>query len=223
MAESRVRNDAFPRNLGLDSMLAAATSLRGSDLSMSTANNTAIYKQRRLPRDHQNSMDRGSSHQYLEIFIQRVAVKHMHLVDEEARRDYDTVMSSGLFGKTEIPRHLALPYFNTCLFIALGMLNCDDTAGVSSVVIGLHTEAISHIATILELDGPLAVVHCMLTLAVFSMSCNSGGSTWHIVGLIMNQCISLGLHKELEVEEGISYQDQQKRRNIFWSAYVIDR
>ncbi|KAJ1332964.1 proline utilization trans-activator [Microdochium nivale] len=223
MAESRVRNDAFPRNLGLDSMLAAATSLRGGDPSISRADNSAIYKQRQLAHDHPALVDRDASYQYLDIFLQRVAVKHMHLADEEVKMDYDTVMSSELLCKAEIPRHLALPYFNTCLYIALGMLNSDDAADLSSLVIGLHTMAIRQITTILDVDGPLAMIRCMLTLAVLSLTCNTGGSTWHIVGLIMNQCISLGLHKELEVDDGISCQDQQERRNIFWSSYVLDR
>ncbi|KXJ88335.1 hypothetical protein Micbo1qcDRAFT_167004, partial [Microdochium bolleyi] len=125
-------------------------------------------------------------------------------------------MSSDALRQGEVPPNLAFTYFNTCLAIALGILSCNDADGLSGFVSTLHDAATSQLSVILKVDGSLAMVHCMLTLALFSMITNSGGSTWHIVGLIMNQCISLGLHKEPEADEDMSCQEQQRRRNLFW-------
>ncbi|KAH7031692.1 uncharacterized protein B0I36DRAFT_431731 [Microdochium trichocladiopsis] len=222
MAESRVRGDAFPRNLSLDNMLSAATSLSGSDPTSSTIVTSALKQQSRLAGGHHPVLDRDSTEPYLQSFLRMVSVKHLHLDRDEVSQDYDTIIDSEAASKGNVSEQLAFTYVNTCLAIAIGMLVSDDAANLSVAISGVYSAAISHIPVVLEADGPLAMIHCMLNVAIFSLASNVGGSTWHIVGIIMNQCISLGLHKEPESDE-LPVQDQQRRRNLFWSAYALDR
>jgi hypothetical protein len=61
----------------------------------------------------------------------------------------------------------------------------------------------------------------MLLLAIFSLLSPSGGSAWHLIGLIVQKCVALGLEKEQDYPTQDSH--ALDRTNVFWTAYILDR
>lgn len=50
----------------------------------------------------------------------------------------------------------------------------------------------------------------------------TGTSVWHLCGLALRQCLELGLHKQRVVAAHQLAQDQ-KRKRLFWSAFIFER
>lgn len=222
MAESRVLDDAFPQNLSLDNMLSAAVSLSGNDPTRSAVVSNTFNQQNRLSNAGQPVLDRETTEQYLQGFLKTVCVRHPHLSRVEVSQDYEATIGSDVIRQGSVPEDMSFMYFNTCLAVATGMLMSEDSASLALPAASFYSAAIRQIPVISEADGPLAMIHCMLNLVIFSLASNFGGSAWHVIGIVMNQCISLGLHKEPESDE-IAAHDQLRRRNLFWSAYLLDR
>ncbi|KAK5462813.1 hypothetical protein LTS15_002525 [Exophiala xenobiotica] len=65
-------------------------------------------------------------------------------------------------------------------------------------------------------------IEITLLLGVHSMRSPSGTSVWHLCGLALRQCLELGLHKQRVVAAHQIAQDQ-KRKRLFWSAFIFER
>ncbi|KAI1619410.1 fungal-specific transcription factor domain-containing protein [Exophiala viscosa] len=65
-------------------------------------------------------------------------------------------------------------------------------------------------------------IEVTLLLGLHSMRSPSGTSVWHLCGLALRQCLELGLHKQRVVPPHQLVQDQ-KRKRLFWSAFIFER
>lgn len=76
-----------------------------------------------------------------------------------------------------------------------------------------------------QLEGSLDTARVMILFTIYSLLNSSAGSSWHLRGLLIRNCISLGLHSEESIQNGeyLKYEEIQDRRTIFWSSYVLDR
>ena len=119
------------------------------------------------------------------------------------------------------PKALAL--FTVYLAIATGALLSQESSNLVPLINSLHASAIKQFPVILRKGTGLGVIHCILCLAIFSTYSPHGGSIWHLTGLAMTRCISLGLHKRPEPHVAHSGSAADYRRKLFWSAYLLDR
>lgn len=72
-----------------------------------------------------------------------------------------------------------------------------------------------------DFDG-VAEVQSILAMAVLSNYSNSTGSMWHLVGLAVSRCFSLGLHTIVTAPCDQGQVSTQIRSRVFASAYILD-
>ncbi|KAI0431311.1 hypothetical protein F5Y09DRAFT_340855 [Xylaria sp. FL1042] len=189
-------------------MVTAALTLDGGDSSRAKPldpRHLRLLAVRRQPL----KLDRDTTLPYMKAFV-----------DHEAVMAQEAVATTSEEG--EVESALAHAYLCTYLGIAIGILHTPDAIALSSLVTRLHAAAVERLPFVLKPHDPLTTVQCLLTLAIFSDFHLCGGSTWHLTGLAMTQCISFGLHKEPDYDE-LDETTVRERRNIFWSVYMLDR
>ncbi|GLA91473.1 hypothetical protein AtubIFM57143_004973 [Aspergillus tubingensis] len=96
-------------------------------------------------------------------------------------------------------------------------------SGIELFASSLHSTAMQSFPTILGSNDDLNMLHSMQLMIIYSMFSSMGGSTWHLVGLAMKKAISYRFHKEPLSDIGIPEQKLNRRRNIFWNLYILDR
>ncbi|EXJ73456.1 uncharacterized protein A1O5_03217 [Cladophialophora psammophila CBS 110553] len=65
-------------------------------------------------------------------------------------------------------------------------------------------------------------IQLILLVAIYALRSPSGSSVWHLCGLMIRQCVELGLHRQLQKDENTAHSDEFKRR-LFWSIYHLER
>ncbi|OAP64027.1 hypothetical protein AYL99_03254 [Fonsecaea erecta] len=65
-------------------------------------------------------------------------------------------------------------------------------------------------------------IQVILLVAIYALRSPSGSSIWHLCGLMIRQCIELGLHRQLRKDDNTAHSDEFKRR-LFWSIYHLER
>lgn len=223
MAEPRHESDKLPRNLGLASILMAALALDGPDPS------TPMMSGFQYPDPHciddQNVLpQREDGLTYLARFIDEVCVFYPYLDEKDLMEQYNSVVDSPqhIMSPDSVPTCKALLHFNACLVVAIGALLSSNSSSLSWLVIRLQRSATRQLAWIQDMND-LDVLHCILTLAIFSTFSPSGGSAWHLIGLAMKTCISLSLHREPDEDLQMTERTTTLRRRLFWSTYLLDR
>lgn len=74
--------------------------------------------------------------------------------------------------------------------------------------------------TIATENGP-ELVQFLLLASLFSLFNSTGGSTWHLLGLAVQTCISQGLHQKRVTSNQPGNKDMLS--NVFWAVFVLDR
>ncbi|KAG5801587.1 hypothetical protein H9Q71_013830 [Fusarium xylarioides] len=144
-----------------------------------------------------------------------------HIDEHRLFEQYEAVLEMSSQGAD--PTRTALPRFNTYLFLAIGISMSPDAGRLSSLATNLHAAAVKLLPFVLHSQEPLDTLHCMLLLAVFSMFSASGGSTWHLMGFIMTNCIAAGLHKAVPPRNTTDTEYTYRVEWLFWSVYLWDR
>ncbi|KAI1843177.1 hypothetical protein JX266_010704 [Neoarthrinium moseri] len=222
MAEPRDERTNLPRNLALDSILQAALALDGSTPSK-TALSAAYNFEPEGSSSPLTTLPRDVALAHLDRFLERVCVFYPFLDARKLKKHYeDSVEVAADANVAALPVERSLSYFSACLAIATGALMTSSNLSSSALIARLRHAALRCLPTIYDRNS-LDFVHCMLYLAIFSTLSPSGGSSWHIIGLAMRACISLGLHKEPEEHLQLTDAEIDERRKLFWSAYLLDR
>ncbi|CAK7223177.1 hypothetical protein SBRCBS47491_005117 [Sporothrix bragantina] len=84
-----------------------------------------------------------------------------------------------------------------------------------------------------RMETSVAVIQIVLLISIYSSFDQIGSSQWQLAGLAMRMAIEIGLHHEprrpvplstaeLTPEQEVQEQAQDRRRRVFWTAYVID-
>lgn len=105
------------------------------------------------------------------------------------------------------------------MVIAIGALlseTCCPIAGFHGLE--LYTIAVENLGMNL-LERNLECLNTVLLLSLFSLYSPYGGSTYHLVGIAIQICISIGLHQRTPLIDG----DATPRNVSFWSSYILDR
>jgi hypothetical protein len=226
MAESRTTLDTLPQNLTLGNVINAALALDGPDHASAMRSNSHALRSQ-IMQSQTLDLRRESTFDYFTLYIQHICTRFPFLSAETARKQYDNIVDAerSTTSNSRPPRQAApsLEYFETCLGVAMGILLSPESMSLASLVTLLHSTAAKMLTSLFAKHDVLLDIRCMLSLAILSMLSPSGGSAWHLIGLILQKCISAGLEKEPDSATHITPAVADERKRLFWSAYVLDR
>ncbi|KAK6220339.1 hypothetical protein QIS74_05841 [Colletotrichum tabaci] len=216
MAEPRGQSDELPRKFSLGEIISGALAIDGRDPSKaSPAPKTPTIDGHLLPLTH----DATSGH--LRRFLDSI-VFLPYLDEAGLLEQYDIVVANN-----DRPDHGGrinpLHVFNVHMALAIGILMSPDSAHLSMLSSGYHAVAANQLHSILRSEVSLEHVHCMVMLLLYSLLSSTGGSAWHLLGLTVKTCISLGLHREPDAHSDLTMAEANKRRWLFWTVYSLDR
>ncbi|KAF9769466.1 hypothetical protein IL306_013130 [Fusarium sp. DS 682] len=215
MAESRTNTSDKPHKLSIIESISAALAVDGRDPSKTSSSQPAyVIDEQLIP------LTRDLTFSHLQRFLDW-SVWLPHIDEHRMIEQYEFVLEMG--NQSVDPDRTALPRFNTYLAIAIGISMSPEASRLSSLATNLHATAVKLLPFILHSQEPLDTLHCMLLLAVFSLFSAAGGSTWHLMGFIMTNCIAAGLHKTVSPRNASDVEDPYRTEWLFWSVYLWDR
>ena len=223
----------LPRNLTFENMTMAVLGMDGPDPTKASLSDIRrlgmVYEQHPTLR-----LTRSGTVAYLERFLKDACFMFPFLDTQCLRDQYDDIfrnsqnqchefIESCEDNTTKVSGPKALSLLTVYLAIATGALLSQESSRLVSLVNSLHASAGKRLSVVLRNGDGLGIIHCILCLAMFSTYSPHGGSTWHLIGLAMTKCISLGLHKSPEPHATFSPTVSAYRWRLFWSAYSLDR
>jgi hypothetical protein len=113
--------------------------------------------------------------------------------------------------------------FTSYMVIATGIMMSKDAGRLTALASSLHSTAVKMLPHILRDQTPLDALHCLALLVTYSFFSPNGGSAWHLMGIGMKLCITLGLHKESSSPIGTAIGNEYEPRWMFWTFYSLDR
>ncbi|KAK6832175.1 hypothetical protein RU639_002519 [Aspergillus parasiticus] len=224
MAEPRDETRGFPQELAMGNMVRAALVISGEDPSQSRdlCNHRRTFVTMMGPA---TGITKEFATPYVNRFLDHVGVMFLHIDRRKLQGEFDSYFDAhrGQPSHTKAPNSdTAFLEFKVYMAVAIGMLLSPEP-GSELLATGLHAAATERLTIILEQGNCVKTLHCLWSLALYSMFSSLGGSTWHLVGLAMKKCISFRLHREPYPDSDISQEELNSRRSIFWALYVLDR
>ncbi|KAL0931563.1 uncharacterized protein CTRU02_214298 [Colletotrichum truncatum] len=214
MAEPRDHSDDLPRKFSLGEIISGALAIDGRDPS------TASPAPRAPAIDsHFTSLSHDAMSGYFQRFLDQTAFL-TYINEENLLEQYMAVVADNeLRNESKSP----LQVFNTHMGLAIGILMSPDSSHLSLLSANFHAIAVKQLPSVLRSEAPTEHIHCMVMLLVYSLFNPSGGSAWHLLGLTVKTCISIGLHREPDAHTDLTLAEHNKRRWLFWSVYLLDR
>lgn len=110
------------------------------------------------------------------------------------------------------PDYAALAYAMSAAAILLGDQRRFQYSGVQNL-----TSVASDWLKAVSLKGEsVRLVQCLAMLTILSTFHPAFGSTWHLLGLAITECVSLGMHDR-------NVEPRSETDSLFWSIFVMDR
>ncbi|KAL4888035.1 hypothetical protein BDV59DRAFT_149896 [Aspergillus ambiguus] len=223
MAEPREETHGFPPQLGMESMVRAVLQIPGENAPHSSG---LVASRPRLPVVGMASkISREVAEPYLQLLFQHRESIYLTLSEATLKQDANIAFGRGMedLAVHEISSVYHVRCFRARMAVALGMLISGDL-DCNVFADDLHKQAMEHLPAVLQSNDVLNVVSCLLFLIYFSiLSAGGGGPTWHLVGLAMKKCIAFKLHKKPQPELRLPHPQVERRKQVFWSLYVVDR
>ncbi|KAK2052120.1 hypothetical protein LY76DRAFT_527313 [Colletotrichum caudatum] len=215
MAEPRDQSDDLPRKFSLGEVVSGALAIDGRDPSKASP-----APQTPTVDGHSLTLTRDSTSGYFRRFLE-CAICLPYLDQAGLMQQYDSVISSNAqsHNGARDPLHI----FNVHMALAIGIMTVPDSAHLSMLSAGFHAVATKQLQIILRSEVSLEHIHCMVMLLLYSLFNSVGGSAWHLLGLTVKTCISLGLHREPDSHADLTTAELNRRRWLFWSVYSLDR
>ncbi|KAL5344042.1 hypothetical protein BJX70DRAFT_405219 [Aspergillus crustosus] len=225
MAEPRDDSGGFPRQLSTSQMLHAILSLSGASPSQSRGTDEESSQWNMLAlKDPLQALSKEAAAPFIRHFLQHVGIFYLHFDGKELEEQVDAFFSSARPASgDEMDAVRCNRDLSVYLAIAIGMLLSPQSSRMEVVAQGLHSAAVKLLPRILQSGNCDSLIHSLLLLIVYSSLSPTGGSCWHLMGLAMKKCVAFRLHRAQEAESTLSVEEVTKRRNVFWSLYIIDR
>ncbi|KNG80490.1 hypothetical protein ANOM_010491 [Aspergillus nomiae NRRL 13137] len=224
MAEPRDESRGFPQELATGSMVKAALVISGEDPSQSQdlCHHRRTFVTMMGPA---TGISKEFAAPYMNRFLDHIGVMFLHIDRSKLQGEFDSCFEARR-GQSSATKGLnsgtAFLEFRVYMAVAIGMLFSPEP-GSELLATGLHAAATERFTVIIEQGDCVKTLYCLWSLALYSMFSSLGGSTWHLVGLAMQKCISFRLHRELFSDSDTSQEELNSRRSIFWALYVLDR
>lgn len=116
------------------------------------------------------------------------------------------------------PETLALVYVG----IATGLLLSSHYTYKEMLSAELAVRAVRLMPQVLGCGSHMPAIHCLTALTIFSMFTAFGGSTWHLLGLLMTRCVSAGIHTFRSANVPPDGAEQTQIRRELWTLYILD-
>ncbi|KAJ5812473.1 hypothetical protein N7474_008774 [Penicillium riverlandense] len=221
MAEPRDETSAFSEDLGMGRMVRAALVLSGANPSQSSID---PYGQKIAAMgDLGVGLRRQLAVPFLTNFLETVGSQLVHIDSKELWADFDAFFTDSDGSVDNHTLNSAAKVFVVCMSVATGVLLSPESGSLQGLAGGLHRKATKLLPGIMSSGNRVEILHCMLSLALYSMQSPQGGSTWHLVGLAMKKAIAFRFHKDPDTTVNMPPHTLLMRRNIFWSLYTVDR
>ena len=136
-------------------------------------------------------------------------------ITEAEEKDYEEMLSRD-------PAKVFMAY----MVLAITPLVSDayPVAQASFISIHILSKALKILDKVFQLEDGVDIIYCLILLVIFSLHSSAAGSTWHLTGVAMKKCISLGFHREVtKSRRHTSEEDLEQRRWAFWLVYFLDR
>lgn len=146
---------------------------------------------------------------YLESYFQKIQPALPFLEEDCLRQEFQRVS-----GQTDAQEQSPI----ILLALALGAILSHDQGFASS----FHSMQIFLLATqnfhLITSEITHETLQLLILCTLFSMFNPCGGSTWHLIGLAAQTCLTLGLHRKISGRREESIESTE-----FWSVYILDR
>lgn len=219
MAEPRGEASGFPQELAIGNMIKASLAISGKDPTQSSCPLSQKSKYSNMLGQTPTLTREVVADCTGRFFGHTKAL--CPYIDEGEMLEY----RDGFFDSSHVSHttsYTGFRDFNVYMATAIGMLLSPES-GIELFASSLHSAAMQSFPTILGSNDDLNMLHSMQLMIIYSMFSSMGGSTWHLVGLAMKKAISYRFHKEPLSDIGIPEQKLNRRRNIFWNLYILDR
>ncbi|KAJ5682509.1 hypothetical protein N7462_005674 [Penicillium macrosclerotiorum] len=221
MAEPRDETTSFTQGLAIGRMVRATLVLSGANPAQSTkdssdGNMSALIEPSQVPRKHLAAL-------LMSRFVDVVAVQFMHLSPLELWGDFDLFFRAPENPSQHLSECQPAKAFNVYIAMAIGSLLLPEQRSFQGLASNLHDAAMKLFPRMMSSGTKLDMLHCMILLTLYSLYSARGGSAWHHIGLAMKKAIAFRFHKDPDATIQISPEILRKRRNVFWSLYVLDR
>lgn len=222
-------SERLPRNLTFENMTMAALALDGPDATKASLSDARKLGLVTAVSHHQTvRLTRSGTSAYLERFLKDVCVLFPFLDAKSLREEYDAIPDDEWAWnhhhiEDNVSGQKAQAYLTVYLAVATGALLAQESSSLTPLINSLHASSVKLFSVVMRKGSGLGVVHCILCLVIFSTYSPHGGSIWHLTGLAMTKCISLGLHKRPEPHVAHSSGITDCRQKLFWSTYLLDR
>ncbi|KAH8177003.1 fungal specific transcription factor domain-containing protein [Sarocladium implicatum] len=216
MAETRTGvEEAVPTKMALADLILSALAVAGQDPSVSYASRPSVLMDKhQIPISRETSIEHYTRFMSWSLFLPYLDYGRMYHYFEETV-DFHSSKTSN----TPQSLHLFTGYTS----IATGIMMSPDADRLSVLAASLHSIAVKMLPIIFRDHTPMDALHCMAMLISYSLFSQNGGSAWHLVGIALKVCITLGLHKETPSPTGAVLGNDYDPRWLFWTLYSFDR
>ncbi|KAK9478297.1 fungal-specific transcription factor domain-containing protein [Lipomyces japonicus] len=121
---------------------------------------------------------------------------------------------------SEYDRYVKSTWFKLHMIYAIGARYLQLTGTYAYIPPDTHYHIAVKYLDILS-DSPIIdVIEKLLLVVVFQLRSPSGPGIWHLTGFAMRLCVEAGFHRKLCIKSAL---EDQRRKKIFWSLYVLER
>lgn len=221
MAEPRDETGGLSQELSIGRMTRLTLSLSGASPAKSTID---PYCQSVVAMvDSSRTLNRGLSLPFITRFVETIGGQYLHISPKELLDDFDSFLSASNDSSERTNCLSPAKRFNLYMSVATGALLSPGSGGLQGLASNYHAAAMNLFPEILDTGPRVDILHCMLSLIIYSMHSALGGSTWHLIGLAMKKAIAFTFHKDVDAEAQMPIDMLNTRRNVFWSLYTLDR
>lgn len=208
------------RKLGLKNLVRAVIGLEGTDPAHSRKPDSSITALMMPASTHHVQMSRKGTEKFMNLFLDEIAILYPHFDRPRLKRQYQLVIAEESDAEQASSR---ADSYTIYMVVAIGTLLSPDSMRLDSFRTHLQDAAWRDFCSLLDDGYSPTIIECLILSTILATLTPSGGSSWHLLGLTMKQCISLGLHREPEQHLDWTPQEMDSRRRLFWSVYILDR
>ncbi|KAJ5114917.1 hypothetical protein NUU61_000676 [Penicillium alfredii] len=221
MAEPRDEMSGFSEDLAMGRMIRAALTLSGATPSQSSVD---PYGQSIAAMNHSAiNMRRQLAVPFFTSFLETMGSRLIHFESKKLWTDFDTFFTDSGEPVENHDLNSVAKAFVVYMSVATGALLSQESSGLQGLAGGLHQKATKLLPRIMASGNRIDILHCMLSLVLYSMQSPQGGSTWHLIGLAMKKAIVFRFHHDPHSSINTPEHTLLMRRNTFWSLYIVDR
>ncbi|RDW57599.1 hypothetical protein BP6252_13681 [Coleophoma cylindrospora] len=169
-------------------------------------------------------------HSLVKKYVQRVLPTYPFLHEPAIWEHVDRVIRKipeqqpGMVNSTVRPDYdFLVVYLILAISSTLGSANSGHEARCMAFSGSLFAEGIHHLSSKAPFPNNLAEVQSTLLILQYAMINPKYANVWILSGVVMRSCLELGLHREVSDAAELDSLTIDMRRQVFWSAYCMDR